>query len=274
MARGRSIPRLLVLSWVIVAFAACSDSGRAVADAFSGDGGGGVGEAGAGTIKLTGRVVDFESCSAPSGCQGVAQMRVALFYDRNIASGLTQASGAFTLKNVPNGVRTYLYVSDASGKDRYLSTLQGNVVTTEGKSIHTVETYAIARDKALYRSIGKEIGAEAGRDGIYVGLALNRETQNLRPVAGASVTITPTMATVRFYKANLDLEPGAKEAFFPETWTSTGIQGLFVGVAGAAVEDYSILALTADKKDFTPVLAPVGKGFVTLGLHYVSDASP
>ncbi len=234
-----------------------------------------VGEAGVGTIELTGRVVDFESCSAPSGCQGVAKMRVALFYDQSIASGVTQENGAFTLKNVPNGVRTYLYVSDASGNERYLSTLQGNFVTTVGKSIYTMETYVIARDKALYRSIRKEIGAVVERDGIYVGLALNRGTQNLRPVEEASVTIAPTVATVRFYKANLDLEPTAPEAFFSKTWKSTGKYGLFVAVTGGVAEDHGILALTADgKKTFSPIFAPVGKDFVTLGLHYVSDVSP
>jgi hypothetical protein len=198
-------------------------------------------------------------------------MQVALFYDPNIISEPTSSSGAFALKNVPNGVRTNLFVTDASGNGRYLSTLQGNFVTTRGKSLFTLETYAISRDRALYRSIERELQARVDKAGIYVGLVLSDKTQNLQPVEGATVSIAPT-AKVRYYKADLDREPNAKAAFFPDTWNATSNHGLFVALTKADPEDYSVLVSDAsgNKSSFTPIYASVGEGYVTLGIHYLS----
>jgi hypothetical protein len=222
------------------------------------------------TVSVSGRVVDFESCITTTGCQGIGDMRVALFYDTTVVSKLTATNGAFTLENVPNGVRTYLLVTDASGNDRYLSTLQAEPVTTKGKPVFSVEAFAIARDKALYRSIGDELSADVASKGIYIGQVLDRSSDTFKAFQGAGVTVAPS-ATVRYLKTNLDLDPTGKEAFFPPTHQSTGIFGQFVVLTDAAPADYAVLA-KASAKTFTATFVPIGAGYVTVGLHRGSAA--
>lgn len=229
------------------------------------DSGGGGGK----TVSVSGRVVDFESCITTSGCQGIGEMRVALFYDPTIVSELTAPNGAFTLENVPNGVRTYLLVTDASGNERYLSTLQAEPVTTRGKPIFSVETFVISRDKALYRSIGDELKADVTNKGIYIGQVLDRSSDTFKAFQGAKVTVAPA-TTVRYLKTNLDLDPTGTEAFFPPTHQSTGIFGQFVLLADPAPQDYAVLA-DAPAKTFTPTFVPIGAGYVTVGLHRGQD---
>lgn len=218
-----------------------------------------------GTVTVSGRVVDFESCMTAAGCQGVGELKVALFYDTSIVSGLTAPNGAFTLKNVPSGVRTYLLVSDGSGNERYLSTLQAEPVTTRGKPVFSIEAFAISRSKALYRSIGDELGASVESKGIYLGQVLDKSSDTFKAFQGAKVQVAPAMP-LRFVKTNLDLDPTGKEAFYPATQSSTGIFGQFVMLGPAAPQDYAIIA-DATSKTFTPTYAPVGSGYVTVGLH-------
>ncbi len=221
------------------------------------------------TVSVSGRVVDFESCITTAGCQGVGEMRVALFYDTTVVSELTAANGAFTLEEVPNGVRTYLLVTDASGNDRYLSTLQAAPVATRGETVFSVETFAISRNKALYRSIGNELSADVASKGIYIGQVLDRASDTFKAFQGAKVTVAPT-TTVRYLKTNLDLDPTGTKAFFPPTRKSTGIFGQFVVLTDSAPQDYAVLA-DAATKTFTPTFVPIGAGYVTIGLHRGQD---
>lgn len=225
------------------------------------DGGGSCG----GTVTVSGRVVDFESCMTSAGCQGIGEMKVALFFDTSVVSELTAPNGAFSLKNVPDGVRTYLLVSDGSGNERYLSTLQAEPITTRGKAVFSIEAFAIARNKALYRSIGDELAASVDSKGIYFGQVLDKASDTFKAFAGAKVQVAPT-ATIRFIKTNLDLDPTGKEAFYPTTQQSTGIFGQFVMLGPAAPQDYAIIA-DSTTKTFTPAYVPVGSGYVTVGLH-------
>ncbi len=202
-------------------------------------------------------------------------MRVALWDNSIVSSATTSSSGGFILKNVPRGTVDHLVVSDVSGKGHYLTTLQGNEVRTQdGKNIYPEEVFAVPRDKSLYRAINEELGATVEKNGLYVGIALKGGNTNAHPLGGVNIKISPA-ATVRYLKVNLDVEPTAKEAFFPSSAKATGSQGVFVAIAPPESKEYTISAsMDGGKTVFAPLTIPLGKGTIAVGLHRHYDSSP
>lgn len=243
---------------LLLALAACPGSSSLVGDAGSPS-----------TITISGRVVDFQSCFTQAGCQGVPDVQVVAFYDSTRASDITFADGAFVLPHITRGGVYYLLATDAGGGGEYLSTLQATPVIAEGGDVFGIEVYAVRAQSALYRSTETELGAKLGSDGIYFGQVLKREDNALVAYQNAGVTVAPA-ATTRFIKTNLDLDPEAppgQEAFYAADWLSTGPLGQFVVVAAAERAQYVIMPTSAEHS-FDPAYVPLGKGYVTVGLHY------
>ncbi|MCA9672056.1 MAG: hypothetical protein KC503_40960 [Myxococcales bacterium] len=216
------------------------------------------------TVAINGRVVDFETCLSAGGCKGAENLRVALFYDPTIVSDKTRPDGAFTLKNVPSGVRAYLLVSDASGSTQFLSTLQAAPITTEGKDVFGLELYALQRGGGLYDALVAEASLNVESRGIYIGQVVSLESGTMKAFQGATAGAVP-YAPVRFVRDNPRFSPGEK-ALFDTNRSVTGVFGQFVIASDGAPRDYGV---AADSKDytFTPVLAPLGSGYVTIGVH-------
>jgi hypothetical protein len=216
------------------------------------------------TVSVNGRVVDFETCLSAGGCRGAENLRVALFYDSTIVSDKTRPDGAFTLKSVPSGVRVYLLVSDAAQSLRFLSTLQATPITTEGKDIFGVELYALQVDGGLYQALVAEAGFRVESRGLYLGQVVTVEGGNAKAFQGATASAVP-YAPVRFVRDNPRFSPGQK-ALFDSNRSVTGVFGQFVIASDGVPRDFGI---AADSKDysFTPVLAPLSSGYITIGVH-------
>lgn len=222
------------------------------------------------SVTINGRVVDFETCLSAGGCQGAQDLRVALFYDPIIVSDKTRPDGAFTLKKVPSGVRVYLLVSDSSGSSRFLSTLQGTPVTTEGKDVFGLELYALQASGGLYAAIDAEAGFKVDSRGIYIGQVVSVEGGSMKAFQGATAGAIPA-APVRFVRDNPRFNPGEK-ALFDTNRSVTGVFGQFVIATDGTPRDYGVAADSMDSS-FTPVLAPLAAGYVTIGVHRAEKKS-
>lgn len=217
------------------------------------------------TVQVVGRVVDFESCISSAGCQGVPDLRVALFYDSSVISEKTRPDGAFVLKGVPNGVRNYLLVTDAGSAGTFLSSLQATPVITKGTDVFGVELFVLKREGGLYAAVGQELSVEAGKSLLYFGQVYHLEKGALKALPGATVATTPA-TLVRYVDCNPRMKsPPCPKALFDESRSSTGPFGEFV-LVGKAPGDIAV-AVSSPDRSFTPLLAPLGTGYVTIGLH-------
>jgi len=217
------------------------------------------------TVQIIGRVVDFESCISPGGCQGVPDLRVALFYDSTVISDKTRPDGAFVLAGVPNGVRNYLLVTDAGSGATYLSSLQATPVITKGSDVFGVELFVLKREGGLYAAVRQELGVDVGKSYLYFAQVYYLENGGLKALPGATVSTTPA-ATVRYVNCNPRIKsPPCPQALFDASRTSTGPFGEFV-LVGKVVGDIAV-GVSAPDRSFAPLLAPLGSGYVTVGLH-------
>ena len=219
-------------------------------------------------VTIKGRVVDFESCMTTAGCQGVAEMQVALFYNTAVVSERTAPDGSFTLKGVPNGVRVLLLVNDTEG-GRYLSTLQAGPITTSGSDVFGVELYALEIEGGLYEAIETQLQLDVEDNALYLGQVLELNEDRFKAYPGANVTVSPA-ATLRYVKTNPRFENSEVDAFFPASREATGQFGQFVIAGDPAGRDYAVLVESGDSI-FNPILAPMKSGYIAIGLH---EASP
>ncbi len=216
------------------------------------------------TVQVIGRVVDFESCISSAGCQGVPDLRVALFYDSAVISDKTRPDGAFVLRGVPNGVRNYLLVSDAGSAGTYLSSLQATPVITKGTDVFGVELFVLKREGGLYGAVSAELSVDVGKSLLYFAQVYYLD-KGLKALTGATATTTP-VTTVRYVDCNPRMKsPPCPKALFDAGRTSTGPFGEFVLVGGAPGD--VAVSVTAPDRSFQPLLAPLGSGYVTIGLH-------
>jgi hypothetical protein len=227
------------------------------------------------TVQVVGRVVDFESCITSSGCQGVPDQRVALFYDSAVISDKTRPDGAFVLKGVPNGVRNYLLVSDSAG-GAHLSALQATPVITKGTDVFGVELFTLRREGGLYAAVSQELGVDVGTTLLYFGQIYILDKGAMKALAGASAQSSPPTAC-RYVDCNPRVKsPPCTKALFDGARTTTGPFGEFVLSAGKTGGDFAIM-VSAPGRAFAPLLAPLGTGYITIGLHpglSVGDGGP
>jgi hypothetical protein len=218
------------------------------------------------TVQIVGRVVDFESCISSAGCQGVQDLRVALFYDSTVISDKTRPDGAFVLKGVPNGVRNYLLVTDAGAAGTHLSSLQATPVITKGSDVFGVELFVLKREVGLYAAVSQELSVDVGKSILYFAQVFALEKGGMKALAGASVATSPATA-VRFVDCNPRMKsPPCPVALFDATRTTTGPFGEFV-LSGKGPPGDLAISVSAPDRVFVPLLAPLGPGYVTIGLH-------
>ena len=220
------------------------------------------------SVQLKGRVVDFESCIAKTGCLGVGGVKVALFYNRQHVTTKTPTSGAFTLR-APDGVPVFLFVVDAES-GTYLPTLTASPVTTGGVDIYNVEVFVLRRDGGLYEGIKSESPTHLKRtvtiqsDALYLGQAFKIDQGAMKAIDFVSAHSFPA-GTFLYVSCN----PRFKECKDQKTLSGskqTTIFGQFLMVGNSGKGDYAIWA-TAKDFNFGPVMAPVGPGYITIGTH-------
>ena len=247
---------MLILLSALILLAACPGSGESISAA----------DGMISSVQLKGRVVDFESCIAKSGCQGVASVRVALFYNRQ-HSATTSNNGAFTLR-APDGVPLLLFASDSQGK--YLPTLTASAVTTSGADVYGVEVYILLRNGGLYQGIQqdstaqvkKQLGVES--DALYLGQVYKIEGGAMKAIDYVSAHAFPA-GTFSYVSCN----PRFKECKGQKTLAGakeTTIFGQFLMHGTFGKGDYAVWA-TAKDFNFQPVMAPLAPGHITIGTH-------
>ena len=218
------------------------------------------------TVSVAGRVVDFQSCFGPSGCQGVRALRVSLFFDTAVRSAVTADDGVFRLTGVPAVSQSYLLVTVGVEGAPYLTTLQARPLRTERRPITGLEIYALRADGSLYRAIEQDLSSSVESAGIYLGQVLTGTNGAYKAVPGAGVSVSPA-APVRYVKTDPAVDPEAKELFYPTTQEGTGGFGQFVVVGAPQQLERSIVPARADKA-YEPLVAIMGSGFVSIGLHH------
>ena len=220
------------------------------------------------SVQLKGRVVDFESCIAKTGCLGVSGVQVALFYNRTHITPRTPKSGAFTLR-VPDGVPVYLHVMD-TGSGLFLPTLTASPITTNGADIYNAEVFVLKRTGGLYEGIQKDSATHLKRtvsiqsDALYLGQVFKVDKGSMKAIDYVSAHSFPA-GTFLYVSCN----PRFKECKGQKTLgggKQTSIFGQFLMVGNSGKGDYAVWA-TAKDFNFGPVMAPVGPGYITIGTH-------
>ena len=230
------------------------------------------GATGCKTVQVFGRVVDIETCLTAGGCQGVQDLRVGLFYDASIVSDKTRPDGACQRKGVPNGVRNYLMVTDATGTGTYLTTLQAASVTTKGSEVYGVELHTLKREGGLYAAISQEASIDIATHAIYFGQVFALSGGTMKAYLGATATSSPS-SSIRYVNCNPRIKsPPCPTALFDDKRTTTGPFGEFVSYGPASTGDLAV-GVSATGTSFNPLLAPVGVGYITIGLHQSKSGS-
>lgn len=217
------------------------------------------------STRIRGRVVDFESCLTAAGCSGIAGVRVTLRGNSRLTSAKTPPDGSFVLSGLPPGVRVHLLVRDTKSPKRYVSSLQAAGISTATGDQFGLEIYAIKRLGGLYAAIEKELSISGDTRGIYLGQVLTRESGTFKAYQGASASAVPS-AKVRYIRTNPRLEPG-KKALYSASRHSTGPFGQFIAVSSAAAGHDHAIVVTAVGTQFEPRVAPLGSGYIAIGLH-------
>jgi hypothetical protein len=221
------------------------------------------------SLQVTGRVVDFETCFAGQGCTGAPNLRVALFANSAIISDKTKLDGAFVLRGVPVNSKLLLLVSDSSGSNTFLSTLQAAPIATTTADLYGVEIYALRREGGLFAALGSEVGINLTTHAVYIGQVyyVDPKDNAMTPLAWATATVTPAMS-LRYFNCNprfVKTVPCPVALFDPKDRTATGPFGEFVAYAQGKVAATFNVASTSYACN--PVVAPLNTGYVTLGLH-------
>ncbi|MCC6746704.1 MAG: hypothetical protein IT371_03540 [Deltaproteobacteria bacterium] len=216
------------------------------------------------TLTVKGRVVDFESCLSAAGCKGAPNMKVALFYDTAVASEKTGPDGGFTLKGVPVGGPGYVFISDASGEFKYLSALQAQPVRTDAGDVFGVEAFALSMRGGLYDGVVAEAKARVETHALYLGQVVALKEGTMKALEGASARTNPG-STVRYVRDNPRFNAG-QQTLFESARAATGVFGQFIVITKPDLQDYTIAA-AAKGLQFPYLVAPLGAGYLTIGLH-------
>lgn len=220
------------------------------------------------SVQLKGRVVDFESCIAKTGCLGVAGVKVALFYNRQHVTAQTPTSGAFTLR-VPDGVPVFLFVLDSGST--FLPTLTASPINTAGVDIYNAEVFVLKRTGGLYEGMQKDSPTHLKRtasiqsDALYLGQAFKIDKGSMKAIDYVTAHSFPA-GTFMYVSCNPRF---TKECAGQKTLgggKETTIFGQFLMVGTSGKGDYAVWA-TAKDFNFGPVMAPIGPGYITIGTH-------
>ena len=221
-------------------------------------------------VEVKGRVVDFETCLTTVGCQGVPNVRVALFFQSAVYSAPTSGSGSFTLSGVPDGARVYLLVTDASGGGQYLSTLQAAPVDTRGKDLFGIELYTLKRDGGLFAGVASDAAVDLQTSAIYLGQVLSVQDGKMKAIPDVTVQAVPG-GDVRYVNCIPTFQQCAGQPTLFTNRSSTGVFGEFVVISKAGEH---VIWGTSTQQSFTPVAAPLGVGYLTVGLHRAEGSVP
>lgn len=214
---------------------------------------------------INGQVVDIETCFTRSGCQGVLGARVSFFHDTRYISGPTSPDGGYTMSNVPVGVHDLALVTDSGNTGELLTVLQTVYLGSSGSDVYGVELYAMRRTGGLYAAMAKQAGVDVATNALYFGVASVLENNTMAAVSFATATTNPP-GQVHFVNCTPFVkDPPCSEPLFDGTRTSTGPLGAFLVVAPSRGQ--LSVQLNAAGRTFDPVQAPVGTGYLTLGVH-------
>lgn len=215
------------------------------------------------TVAIKGRVVDFETCLTQAGCQGLAGVTVSLLHNSAVASRKTAADGTFSIDAAPDGVRMFLYVSDAGGT--HAPCLQATPIDTRGQDVFGVELFALRQDGGLLPAITGAAKVSLTSDVLYLGQVFRVQNASMKALPDVTVTASPA-AKLRFVRCPPSFSQCKGE---PTLWnakrTTTGIFGQFL-VVGSAPGDHTVLA-SAKQFSFPAVTAPLARGYLTIGVH-------
>lgn len=224
-----------------------------------------------GTIEVKGRVVDFESCITGSGCLGVPDVKVGLFSEPSIFSAKTAPSGTFAITNAPVGSPTYLYVYDVGGSGTYLSSLQVEPVALQGSGVYGLELFALKRQGALFSGIIKEAKVNVQTHPLYIGQVFKVEQGSMKALPDVSIQSTPA-AEIRYVNCISTFSQCAGQPTLFASRSSTGQFGQFVVISKSASGTTHTITATGTGYSFKSAKAPLGLGYVTIGVHRASGS--
>lgn len=222
------------------------------------------------TVQIKGRVVDFETCLTTSGCQGVAGLRVALFFNSALFSENTPPNGTFTINGVPDGTRNYLYVTDATQGGIYLSSLQADAVTVQGSGEFGVELFVLKREGSLYSGISTEAGVDIQTDPLYLGQVFKVDNGAMKAISDVTVRSVPD-AEIRYVNCIPKFQQCQGQPTLFVSRNSTGVFGQFV-VIGTSEGEHTIWG-TASNYAVEARTVPLGKGYITIGTHSATQST-
>ena len=220
-------------------------------------------------VQVKGRVVDFETCLTVAGCQGIAGVRVALFYNNTVFSDPTQQSGAFNLERVPDGARHLLLVTDNTGQ--VVPSLQASPVDTRGSDVFGIELYAIKRTSGLYAGIVSEAGVDFQTGAIYLGQVLSIQNSKMKAIPDVAMHSSPA-ADIRYVNCIPTFSQCSGQPTLFQNRSSTGVFGEFVVISKSGAKEHVIWG-ESSQQSFAASTVPLGVGYVTIGLHQAAGAT-
>lgn len=234
------------------------------------------------SIRLHGRVVDFETCSGGNGCRPVEGVRARLRTLPSYVSEPTTSPGRYTLP-VPSTHEDDILVDPEHFP--YAPTLNPWAAPAAVSDVYGIELFVLpigisadGSDTLLHALANLDPpiqlvddGTTSGEGG-YIGQVLRRDDEGQHAVLGASVeVILPDewpagvpAPQVRYVASVPRYEEG--DLLFAPEYPGTGPFGLFVVPTGHQTGMLTIHVETADTV-FTEVVAPVAPGMVTVGVH-------
>ncbi len=218
-------------------------------------------------VTISGRVVNFETCLSQAGCQSAPELRVSLLADSKVVSNRTGNDGAFSLPAVPRSSVHQLIVSDASGAQRFLPTLQAGSLQVDAEDLFGLELFAVEASGGLYQAAGDEVGFQIESAGLYLGQVVAIVEGQMKAIAGVEPTIEPAADQLRFVRDNPRFNPG-EAAFFPAERQITGVFGQFLVVVPQEPRSYTVTT-SVDGYSTTSITARLGAGHLTVGVHRV-----
>ncbi len=229
------------------------------------------------TVKVTGRVVDFETCFSAAGCQSVPDLIVSLYYNDMIRSTKTGADGAYELTWVPDTISSHLIVTAAAegDGDAYLPTLQAKPLVTEGADIFGLELFVLSRRGGLYEGIVAEAQTNVETQALFLGQVFVTKTNSaMVTFVGAQATSTPA-TTLRYIKSNprFPEQWGDTTTLHPVEQTATTSIGSFLAIGPPNVGEVTF-TVSGQDTFFQPIKAPLHAGIIAIGLIEGTVGSP
>lgn len=227
-------------------------------------------EGGVKAVQVKGRVVDFETCLTAAGCQGLPGVRVALFYNNTVFSDPTTQSGAFVLTGVPDGASHFLLVAENTGQ--VLPTLQAEPVVTRGTDVFGIELLALKRSGGLYAGVSAEAGVDIKTHAIYLGQVLDITGGTMKAIPDVTMSTSPA-ADIRYVNCIPSFSQCSGQPTLFQSRSSTGVFGEFVVISTSGGGEHTIWG-SSSQLSFNTTTAPLGVGYLTVGLHRSTGQAP